>query len=486
MSFHKGFAANGDSIFNIKKIHSLYITFPYPSFYDSLIKTNTTDLYLQVKIKFNDKIVDTVGIKVKGNSSFNTPSQKKSFKIDFNNFISKQDLHGLKKLNFNNNFKDPTFMREKITNDFIRKFDAPAPRVAYCNVYMNNQLWGLYTIVENIDAEFCKRWFNNKDGNLFQGDPKGSLQWKGSANQSLYTGDYDLQNNNTANNFSDLITLINTINNSPSNNFKQNLDTILHTGNFVKQWAVLNLFASFDSYIGSGHNYFIYHDTIIRKFQWIAWDNNESFGSFKFSLTNLQILATDVFYLNMPTSKPLCDKMLKDSLFKKMYIDSFCMIFNSFTNEYFNPIIDSLYPFIKPSVYNDPKKMYTNNDFETNITSDIFLPGPGGLNVFGLKNFIRDRSAAVKTSLTTNKLSCVFSSEIIKNDIETSSVRYILHNNEFFFSENTDVSLIDLLGRKIISRKAVSNLNIDQYPNATYILMIHQKDATRQVKFYKE
>jgi spore coat protein CotH len=252
------FAGNGDSIFNMTYVHNLYITFPYPSFYDSLIKTNTTDEYLKVSILFNNETYTDVGIKVKGNSSFNNPSQKKSFKLDFNEFVQGQDIHGLKKLNFNNSFKDPSFMREKLCNDFLIDHNIPAPRTTYCNVYMNNQLWGIYTIVEEIDDEFCKHWFGSNDGNLFKGDPRGDLRWKGSTTQSLYETEYELKNNSTANDWTDLISLIDVINNTPNANLVTALDAKLNTSLFMKQWAAMNIFSSLDSYIGSGHNYYFF------------------------------------------------------------------------------------------------------------------------------------------------------------------------------------------------------------------------------------
>lgn len=477
-------AAAGDSIFNLNKVHTLYLTFPYASFYDSLIKTNTTDVYLKVDVKFNDKTLSQVGIKVKGNSSFNNPSQKKSFKLDLNEFVSGQDIHGLKKLNFNNSFKDPTFMREKIANDFIRKFNAPAPRVSYCNVYMNNQLWGLYTIVENIDDEFCTRWFKNDQGNLFQGDPKGTLQWKGAATQSLYTSDYDLENNKTSNNWTDLIQLINTINNTPAQNFKSSLEQFFNTGNFVKQWAAMNMFASFDSYIGSGHNYYIYHDSLKNKFEWIAWDNNEAFGSFKFTLTNPQIIATDIFYLNQPTSRPLCDKMLKDSPSKQMYTDTFCMMNAYFTNQYFDPIIDSLYPLIKASVYADPKKFYTNTDFENNITSDINLPGPNGLNVFGLKNFIRDRSIAIGNSFAINKIQCSLKSELL--DMNQKGIKYLFDNNSIAFENPYDVTIIDMQGKKIQSALNTVSVSLASLQPGYYLLFVRNSLQTGHFRILKQ
>lgn len=400
-------AANGDSIFNMVYIHSLYITFPYPNFYDSLINTNNTDLYLPVSIQFNNKTMSDVGIKVKGNSSFNNPSQKKSFKLDFNAFVQGGDLHGLKKLHFNNSFKDPSFMREKLANDFLREHGVPAPRTTYCNVYFNNQLWGLYTIVEAIDDEFCDRWFNSNDGNLFNGDPRGDLRWKGSATQSLYEPDYELENNSTANDWSDLIGLINVVNNTPQATLVAALDTKLNTAAFMKQWAGLNLFSSLDSYIGSGHNYYIYHDTVTDKFQWIAWDNNEAFGGFKFNMSSTQLKQLDIYYVSNPaTSRPLVNAMLANPTYKAMYNSAYCELKNDFNIGYLGPRIDSMRNVITQSVYNDPKKFYSNTKFDSSFNYDVNLPGPMGMTVFGIKSFITERGNALTANFATNGVAC--------------------------------------------------------------------------------
>lgn len=400
------FAAKGDSIFDLAQVHNIYITFPYSTFYDSLIATNTNDRYLMVTVQFNNEHYDSIGIKVKGNSSFNNPSQKKSFKLDFNTFVAGKDIHGLKKLNFNNSFKDPSFMREKLATDFIISHGAPSPRITYCNVYFNNTLWGLYTIVESIDDEFCNRWFGSNDGNLFQGDPKGDLAWKGASTQSLYTSSYDLENNALTNDWSDLIQLINVANNEPISTLQSKLDTLFNTEMFYKHWVCQNMFVSLDSYIGSGHNYYIYHDTITNKFQWISWDMNETFGNFKNNLTTSQLKNLDIYYMGGTTTRPLTYRMLQVANYKQKYNDSYCELKQDFNNAYFDPKIDSLYNMIKPHVYADTKKFYTNTDFENNINNDVTLTGGQTMTVFGLKSFIQARSASIASSILSNNVIC--------------------------------------------------------------------------------
>ena len=88
----------GDSIFNSDQIHEIQINFSQISYWDSLVSYFATDTYMQADILFNGNLVSAVGVKFKGNSSFNNQSRKKSFKIDLNEFVAGQELNGLKKI----------------------------------------------------------------------------------------------------------------------------------------------------------------------------------------------------------------------------------------------------------------------------------------------------------------------------------------------------------------------------------------------------
>lgn len=483
------FAGNGDSIFNMQYIHTLHITFPYPAFYDSLVNTHGMGISIPVEIDFNGEVYHNVGITAKGNSSFNNPSQKKSFKLDFNEYVAGQDIHGLKKLNFNNFFKDPSFMREKLVNDFLTAHQLPAPRVTYCNVYMNGQLWGLYGIVEEIDDEFCDHWFSNQDGNLFKGDPHGDLRWKGTATQSLYEPDYELKNNSTANNWTDLIALIDAINNTPSASLYSVLETKLNTNNFIRQWVVMNVFSSLDSYIGSGHNYYIYHDTITDRFEWVAWDNNETFGGFKMGLTSAQLKNLDLFYLSTPASRPLVNNMLNNTTYKKLYQQAYCELKQDVSNTKLNPIIDSLRSKIQASVYADPKKFYSNNMFDSSFNYDVVISGPGGMTVFGLKNFIAARRMAIDSMFNAKGIPCWPNGLDELNNAPTISVYPNPFGDAFTIRSGQairELAIRDLSGRLLLKQDPNKvhevQINTAAWPSQVYLLQINGEKPIRLVK----
>ncbi len=390
-------AADGDSIWELPIIHDIYFTFSQTSYYDSLMESHTTGNYVQCDMTFDGMLLPSCGLRFKGNSSFNNQSQKKSMKVDLNEFVAGQDYDGIKKFNLNNLFKDPTFIREKLTMDYMRRNGIHTPRCTYARVYYNNVYWGLFTLVEDVNSKFLDQHFSNNNGNLFKGDPHGDLKWFGSS-VSSYTPHYELDQSST-NDWTDLVNLINTVNNSPTGTYYTSVEDSMFGWDFLANCAINNIFVNLDSYCGSGHNYYIYHDSTLMKWRWIPWDVNETFGTFTLGLTPTQLKTLQFDYVNQPNNRPLFVKMMADPTYRQVYISTYCQLMQNFTNTYLDPYIDSVANVIRTDVYADPNKFYSNADFETNLTSDITGSGPMGGNILGLKDFITARRASLETQL---------------------------------------------------------------------------------------
>lgn len=392
-------AQNGNMLWNNILIHDIRLDFTYPSFYDTLIANHSLDVYTNCDITIDGTVVSSVGAKFKGNSSFNNPSRKKSIKIDLNEFVSGQDYDGIKKINLNNGFKDPSFLREKVALDFMNNHQIAAPRCAYARVYMNGIYWGLFTLVEEVNNDFCDRIFGSSSGNRFKGDPSGDFRWYGSADTAYYRR-YELDNNETLNDWSDLVNLINTVNNSSAAQFQTGIDSVFNANNFIRHWAIDNLFVNLDSYIGSGHNYYIYDESVTGKFEWIHWDVNEAFGNFQLNQSLTQLKTLPYNYVNTMTNRPLCSKMLANPVYHQQLKDELCLLNADFDTTMMNSYIDSLASEIRPDVYADTLKTYTNLQFENNVNSDISIPSPGGSQwLAGIKSFISERHTSLFSQL---------------------------------------------------------------------------------------
>lgn len=390
-SFFNLKAADGDSIWANNFIHSIYFTFSQTPYWDTLLANHTADVYTRVDMVFDGRSLPSCGIKMKGNSSFNNPSTKKPFKVDLNEYVAGQDYDGIKKFNLNNGFKDPSMLREKIALDFMNAHNITAPRCNYAKVYLNGVYWGLYTIVEDINSKFLKQHYPDDGGNLFKGDPSGDLRWYGAADANYYTH-FELHTNEIQNDWGDLVHMIDKINNTPTTNFYDSLETVLDTWSYLNYMAAVNMFANLDSYIGSGHNYYVYDDSTYFRFRWIAWDVNESFGNFQMSFNANTIQTMNYDYVSQPNNRPLAAKMLADPTYHAMYITAFCNLMPYFNNTAMDAYIDSLANAIRADVYADNLKSYTNQQFEDNINMTVN-------NTPGIKSFITARSASLSSQL---------------------------------------------------------------------------------------
>lgn len=379
----------GDYLYDAPMIHDVYFNFTQTGYFDSLLQNKPLDKYMMCGVTIDGTQVDSVGIKMKGNSSFNGNGQKKSFKIDLNEYVAGKKYDGLKKFNLNNVFKDPSFLREKIALDFFREVGLPAPRSSYARVYLNGQYWGLYLLVEEINSKYLNLTFGENDGNLYKGDPKGDLQWFGN-DTLLYQTKYEWEEMG-ANGWADLMRFIQVINQTPAASFKDSLDAYMDVPGFLKYWAGMNLFVNLDSYTGSGHNFYLYHNAQPNQMKWIAWDVNESFGNFKMNFTTQQLKNLSTFYAG--TGRPLTEKMVQNAVYKQALADVMC----DFMRDHWNVAklqakADSIHAAIQADVFADTKKTYTNTQFTQNLTTDLNTPGPnGGMMIFGIKPFIQAR-----------------------------------------------------------------------------------------------
>ena len=244
-----------------------------------------SDIEFSARFVFdNGEIRDTiypVGFRLRGNTS--RASNKKSFKVSFNRFTSGGKYFGVEKLNLNGEHNDPSVIRSKVCWDILRKMEIPAPRSNHVQVYINNDYYGLYISVEHIDEEFIKSRFKYNDGNQYKCLWPADLNYLGE-DPDLYKlemGDrrvYELKINEEADDYSDLANFIDVLNNSSDADFKCEMDDIFNTYDYLKVIASDILFSHWDGYIYNKNNYYLYHNTISDKFEFIPYDLDNTLG----------------------------------------------------------------------------------------------------------------------------------------------------------------------------------------------------------------
>jgi hypothetical protein len=126
----------------------------------------------------------------------------------------------------------------------------------------------------------------------------------------------------------------------------------------------------------------------------LVWDMNESFGVFPPSLPFKKEEFPPVD-LNIPNRIPLFKKMLSKQSFANVYYAHYRTILKEYFNEdSISAMIGRIKPLIEESVRKDPIKLYTYEDFQTNIVTDVIVDNR---KVPGLVSFVSKRNKFLKS-----------------------------------------------------------------------------------------
>jgi len=85
------------------------------------------DTYVTATLHYGAETVTNIGLRIKGEGSFQKLDRKPPFKLKFDAFVDKQEFRGLRRLALNNLFEDPSFIAERLAYDVYRAAGVPAP-----------------------------------------------------------------------------------------------------------------------------------------------------------------------------------------------------------------------------------------------------------------------------------------------------------------------------------------------------------------------
>ncbi len=372
------------------------IVYMKPHLWQHLVSRAKNEQYKPADLWFDGRLVSGVAVRAKGSSSLtyvvDDESDRISLKVDFDRLNNQLSFCGLKKLNFHNNYRDPSFMRERLAYEVFEKMGVPAPRATHVDLWVNDIHMGLYTQVEQIDKGFLERHFEDSTGDLYKAGLSGSyLNWSGMQHNKLE--DMELKTNERTSDHSALLHMLDVLNNEPSDTFPQEIEKVLDVDEVLRFIAVETSLVCLDSYLGRGLNYYLYESD--GRFSIIPWDLNEAFGTYKCGLDKQEIID---FKIDEPTCGPPADRPLVARLLEhKPYRETYHgyleeLIEGPFSVGSMNARIDEVADLIRSCVEADDMKFYTVEEFERNLSEDVG-------RYFGLKSFVEKRTESIRMQL---------------------------------------------------------------------------------------
>jgi hypothetical protein len=384
-------------LFDDSYVHEFNITFYYDNYEDSLkYWYENGEECIPARVEYQGMVFDSVGVRYKGNSSYNMSrnTPKKPLKFEFDEFYSKQECFDAKTLNFSNAAKDPTFLREKICYDIL-KTHMKAPRAAFAAISINGELLGLYTMVEQVDKRFLARHFPEAKQNLYKAHDNGAtLLYRGDAGDA-YKTEFELKTNEEEDDWSRFIMMVRLLNNVPDAEFRSQLGTWIEFESAIQLLAFNMVMSNFDSYTGSGRNFYIYDDGTTGQFTLIPWDINEGFGSYT---NNWNVFTQNVLTIGNLAQRPLNRRILADDLLRARYLRAIRALVDGAAGEdSVAAAIARWKPLIEPWVQADRHKLYTYQQFLDNMDRDVVV----GINmpVPGLTRFSATRNENLRQQL---------------------------------------------------------------------------------------
>ena len=141
--------------------------------FNDLIENAIEEQYVPANITINDKTIENVGIRAKGNSSLqqvasSDETDRFSFKINFSEYITDQNLYGLEKMVLNNMIGDSTYLKEYMSYEMMDFMGVNTPVYAFANIKINNEDWGLYLAIETLEEDYLERYYGKDYGNLYK------------------------------------------------------------------------------------------------------------------------------------------------------------------------------------------------------------------------------------------------------------------------------------------------------------------------------
>jgi spore coat protein H len=389
---------NESDVFNLNEVPSITLEFSLTNWNTILQNFDlnpANDKKVVSKFSFstngNTVVLDSVGLRLKGNTSRRRPEggfgelhtannpdwHHSHFALDFSKYRDSQRFKGLDKLNLKWFKDDAAYVREVYCYDLFRRFGCwNAPRASYCKVTIKvagdvtPAYFGVYAMVENMDEDFIRKnqskW-GLGTGFLWKGGWSGSNNANFVSTESIgvenvdinpalsvyYAYDLKTRKNELPAAKAELLQFITDLNTKTGAEFQSWIEQKMDIPLFLKTYAVNVVVGMWDDYWANGNNFYFYFSPNGKAY-FIPYDYDNTLGTSQIvSNSGTQNMLT---WGNM-TQRPLITKILAIPQYQTLY-KGYITQLNSSANDLFDstksiPRIQAWQNRIAPFVSND-------------------------------------------------------------------------------------------------------------------------------------
>lgn len=370
-------------LFDKKTLGEIRLTLPAKIWNDALDSMRLYGEGMMLGSALIDGVAyDSIGVRFRGNNSYQMGMKRNPFHIKLDFARDGQNHQGYSSLKLSSALRDPSMIREVLFHEIASAY-MPSPQASFSKLFVNDEYVGVFINLESVDGKFLQTHFGSDNNTLFKAgvDYKpeipdsveckqniyGSLEYE--PNLECYRQNFELKSRSG---WSEIQELTRLLNNEPSR-----IERMLDVDHALWMLALNNVMVNLSSYSGNHSiNYYLYKDNNGR-FQPIHWDLNLSFGSFKntgegsdLDLRDLQRL-DPLLHADNPY-KPLISQLLKDPLYRKIYLAHVRQINNDFfASGAYEKRATELQAMIVVPFNDDKNKIYSLDDFQKSLKETV-------------------------------------------------------------------------------------------------------------------
>ena len=497
IAFNTSWLFSQNTLFDDTRVSSVYIEIAPDSL--AIITADVlSDHYYMARFIYDygtgRDTLQNVGFRLRGNTS--RYAQKKSFKISFNEYVTGRKYQGVKKINLNGQHNDPTMIREKLYYDTWKKCGMAERRASFVKVFINQVYYGLYTNLEEFDKDWLERVYGEKSGNLYKCTYPADLVYHGTS-QQYYKGiesasatggrAYDLQTNETEDDYSDLVQLISQLDQPADTSFERQISQLINVDKFLKTFALDVATGNWDDYMYNKNNYFLYHRKDSGKFEFISYDTDNTFGVDWVNRDWATRNCLDWYTHSEP--RPLAVKLLAIPAFQDKYRSYLDTIARTIVlpDSIFSHI-DALKALITEAASADTFRIldygYTMSDFNNGYTQTIDSHTP-----YGIKPFL--------TMRTENILQQLAAAGIIDNEPGDISLSVFPNPSSGLITlsgksskQDRNFRIIDGMGRQVqelewLKNKESVTFPVTGLPSGIYTIVFNNNGFMQSPRFIR-
>lgn len=403
--------------YNRYTVDTIFLKFTQPDYWTQLTNNKSSKKDILATLSYKGQVYDSVGVRFKGMTSYSmVKGEKKSFNITLDTIKHKQDIDGYTTLNLNNASEDASFLREFLYN-YFQQNNVACAKTNFKVLYINGENWGLYVNVQQLNKQHAREWFTDADATRWRAQIPGSTGMPGNPDNpvnpgnpgipdsigriidttmipdsipgggfpggmgsgfgegsctlnylgddtTLYQSKYTLKNAYKEYPWEDLVKATKVLNTVSKDIIIDTLSKVLDIDGSLWFLAHEILYTDDDSYINKGGmDYYVYFDVATNRIVPIEFDGNTSF-------VTKNVTAWSPFYKADNVKYPLMNILMAVPELRQRYLAHVRTILDeSFNSTVTDTIIDFYSKMIDSYVQSDPKKIYTYNNFISEVTA---------------------------------------------------------------------------------------------------------------------